>query len=41
MIGRKHLIALMGVLLLGTLMVPAAQASQPRVIMAEDFGFAT
>ncbi len=41
MIGRKHLIALMGVLLLGAVLVPVSQASQPRVVMAEDFGFDT
>ncbi len=39
MTGRKHLLALTGLLMLGAVTLPVSQASQPRVIMIEDFGY--
>ena len=41
MTGRKRLFALTGIVLLGALMAPVAQAWAPKVIMAEDFGYVT
>jgi len=39
--GRGRYAALAGAILLGALLVPAAQAWAPKVILAEDFGYPT
>ncbi|MFC1573083.1 hypothetical protein ACFL6M_05735 [Candidatus Eisenbacteria bacterium] len=39
MAGRRSVLALLGVVLLGALVPSASYAGVPKVVLAEDFGY--